>query len=102
MLRRTGHGKSVDWYLLGVLLYECITGKTPYFAKTKEMLYQNILYGNLIIPRYVSEKCKDLLSKLLHRNASKRLGSGPNGAKEIKDHPFFNDINWQDVRDKKI
>lgn len=50
MLKRIGHGKSVDWYLLGVLLYEMLVGIPPYFTNNKEKLFQNIQRGPLLIP----------------------------------------------------
>ena len=54
MLERKGHGKSVDWYLLGVLLYEMLVGKTPYYSTNKEMLLENIKNGDLYLPRDMS------------------------------------------------
>ena len=47
MLRKRGHGKSIDWYLMGVLLYEMLTGVTPYFSTDKDKLFDNILNGKL-------------------------------------------------------
>ena len=61
MLRRTGHGKSVDWHLLGVLLYEMLIGIPPYFTKNREQLFQNIQRGPLLIPSCLSEEAKKLL-----------------------------------------
>jgi serine/threonine protein kinase len=54
MLERKGHGKSVDWYLLGVLLYEMLVGKTPYYSTNKDMLLENIQNGDLYLPRDMS------------------------------------------------
>ena len=54
MLARNGHGKSVDWYLLGVLLYEMIVGKTPYYSPNKQQLLENIENGDLYLPREMS------------------------------------------------
>jgi len=54
MLERKGHGKSVDWYLLGVLLYEMLVGKTPYYSTNKDMLLENIKNGDLYLPRDMS------------------------------------------------
>lgn len=54
MLARKGHGKSVDWYLLGVLLYEMLVGKTPYYSMNKETLLENIEHGELYLPREMS------------------------------------------------
>jgi serine/threonine protein kinase len=54
MLRRKGHGKPVDWYLLGVLLYEMLVGIPPYYSNNKEILYQNIQEGTLQMPKIIS------------------------------------------------
>jgi serine/threonine protein kinase len=94
MLKRQGHGKSVDWYLLGVLLYEMLFGKTPYFSESKEELFHNIKSGKLKISRNLSNDAIDILKCLLNRNPNKRLGAGKGGANLIKSHPFFNDIDW--------
>ena len=62
MLKKTGHGQALDWYLLGVLLYEMTMGVTPYYSNNKETLFNNILYGNLKFPHQVSHELKDLLN----------------------------------------
>jgi len=89
MLKRTGHGKSIDWYLLGVLLYEMLVGIPPYYSNNKEQLYENIQRGPLKLPNFLSEDARSLLISLLNRNPHKRLGAGPNGAEDIKKHIFF-------------
>ena len=61
MLRRSGHGKSVDWYLLGVLLYEMLVGQPPYFCNNKDQLFQNIQKGVLKLPASISNEAKSLL-----------------------------------------
>jgi len=61
MLRRQGHGKSVDWYLLGVLLYEMLVGIPPYYSNNKEQLYQNIQNGALQLPKFLSNEARALL-----------------------------------------
>ena len=100
MLRRVGHGKSVDWYLLGVLLYEMLVGSPPYFSGNKEELFHNIINGPLKLPRSISSEAKNLMVSLLNRNPTKRLGAGPEGAAEIMKHKFFESINWDDVMQK--
>jgi ankyrin repeat protein len=102
MLQKKGHGKAVDWYLLGVLLYEMIIGVTPFFSNSKEEIFYNIENEKLVIPDYVSKEAADLIRKLLERNPSKRLGSSPSDAEEIKKEAFFKDINWNDVYNKTI
>ena len=69
MLRRQGHGKPVDWYLLGVLLYEMLVGIPPYYSNNKEILYQNIQQGTLQMPKMISPEARSLLiavSKILY------------------------------------
>eukprot|EP00347_Sterkiella_histriomuscorum_P015797 403355646 len=102
MLRRAGHGKSVDWYLFGVLIYEMVVGCPPYFSPKKEELFNNIQKGVLKIPASLSEECKNLIVSLLNRNPSKRLGAGPEGCEEIKAHSFFEGMDWKMAKDKKL
>ena len=102
MLKKNGHGKAVDWYLLGVLLYEMLVGVTPYFSNNKEQIFFNIENEELRIPQFVSEDAANLLRKLLERNPEKRIGSSNLDAEEIKRHPYFKDVNWDDIYNKKI
>lgn len=102
MLRRSGHGKSVDWYLLGVLLYEMIVGMPPYFDRNRDKLFENIKRGPLQIPPGMSENAVDLIVKLMNRDPKHRLGSGHRDAEEIKEHPFFDGISWEDAKERKL
>jgi serum/glucocorticoid-regulated kinase 2 len=101
MIRKAGHGKAVDWYLLGVVFYELLTGMPPYYADEKEVLFKNIMNNQLELPEHITPLCKDLLTKLLHKNPLKRLGSH-RGAEEVKEHPYFSDINWLEVYERKL
>jgi serine/threonine protein kinase len=89
MLANNGHGKSVDWYLLGVLLYEMIVGKTPYYSTNKEQLLDNIENGDLFLPRGMSNQAKSIVLQLMDRDPCSRLGSSARDAEVIKEHPFF-------------
>ncbi|EAR83752.4 Serine/Threonine kinase domain protein (macronuclear) [Tetrahymena thermophila SB210] len=102
MLKRRGHGKAVDWYLFGVVMYEMLTGNPPYYANTKEDLFNNIQNAPLALPSYLSQEAKSLLTALLERNPEMRLGCGRNDANEIKNHPFFKSIDWDMVYERKI
>ena len=77
MVRKIGHGQSLDWYLLGVLLYEMIVGVTPYYSSNKDELFDNIVNGKLKLPRNISADVKSLIIQLLNRNPTKRLGNKP-------------------------
>mmetsp|Transcript_17527 Transcript_17527/g.17478 ORF Transcript_17527/g.17478 Transcript_17527/m.17478 type:complete len:510 (+) Transcript_17527:428-1957(+) len=101
MLKRQGHGKAVDWYLLGVLLYEMLVGIPPYFSHNKDQLFHNIQHSILKIPTSLSSDAKSLLKGLLQREPSKRLGSRRD-AEEIKEHHFFYGINWDSVMRREL
>ncbi|EEB09032.1 AGC/AKT protein kinase Gad8 [Schizosaccharomyces japonicus yFS275] len=93
--------KVVDWWTLGVLLYEMIVGLPPFFDDNVNQMYKNIREAPLVFPDFLKdEKAKDLLRRLLERSPEKRLGSG--GAAEIKNHPFFADIDWKKLVAKKL
>jgi len=74
MVRKQGHGKSVDWYLLGVLLFEFLEGIPPYYDHDKETLFNNILNNEIEVPEDVSKEAKDLIRRLLAKDPKKRLG----------------------------
>lgn len=101
MLRRSGHNKTVDWYLLGVLIYEMLVGMPPYFSSNRDELFENIKKAQLKLPKALSEEAKNLITHLLKRDPAKRLGSSTDAA-EIKNHPWFKDLNWQDVLERKL
>ena len=94
-------GKAIDWYLLGILFYEMLVGKTPYIMKRKEDIFYNIDNGELKIPDFVSKEAAELLKKLLEKNPNKRLGGCGRDADEIKQHPYFKDVDWNKVYEKK-
>ena len=102
MLKKQGHGKAVDWYLLGVLFYEMLIGVTPYFALKKEDIFNNIENAELKIPDYISKEAAELLRRLLERDPNKRLGGGIKDAQEIKEHPYFKDVDWDKIYKKEI
>lgn len=90
-----GHGytRVVDWWTLGVLLYEMLTGLPPYYDNDVPKMYKKILQDPLRFPDGFDEDAKDLLVKLLNRDPAKRLGA--NGSAEIKKHPFFSQLSWK-------
>ena len=64
MLRRTGHNRTVDWYLLGVLIYEMLVGVPPYFSSNREELFENIQKAQLKLPRTMSDEAKHLIKSV--------------------------------------
>ncbi|KAM3142373.1 hypothetical protein pb186bvf_005530 [Paramecium bursaria] len=102
MLKRCGHGKSVDWYLLGVVMYELLVGLPPYYANNREELFYNIENAALKIPSYISVEARNLLKSLLQRNPAKRLGSGKGDSDEVKAHQYFDNVDWENVYNRKL
>lgn len=101
MIKKEGHSMNMDWYLLGVVLYEMLDGFPPYYSDDKDILMKSILENDLRIPDQISEEAKDLLTQLLQKSPETRLGFN-NGATEIKAHPWFASINWDDVARKGL
>lgn len=94
LLRGKGYGKEVDWWALGTLIYEMLSGLPPFWDEDEEYMQKKIISAPLKLHKYFSPEAKDLLRKLLNRDPEQRLGTGPNGTENIKTHPWFNEIDW--------
>uniref|UniRef100_A0A3B5LFR0 non-specific serine/threonine protein kinase n=1 Tax=Xiphophorus couchianus TaxID=32473 RepID=A0A3B5LFR0_9TELE len=102
VLEDNDYGRAVDWWGLGVVTYEMMCGRLPFYNQDHEKLFELILMEEIKFPRTLSADAKSLLSGLLIKDPNKRLGGGPDDAKEIMRHSFFGTIDWQDVYDKKV
>uniref|UniRef100_A0A3Q0RRK9 non-specific serine/threonine protein kinase n=1 Tax=Amphilophus citrinellus TaxID=61819 RepID=A0A3Q0RRK9_AMPCI len=102
VLEDNDYGRAVDWWGLGVVTYEMMCGRLPFYNQDHEKLFELILMEDIKFPRTLSADAKSLLSGLLFKDPNKRLGGGPDDAKEIMRHSFFSGIDWQDVYDKKL
>ncbi|XP_072959679.1 serine/threonine-protein kinase AtPK2/AtPK19-like [Typha angustifolia] len=97
-----GHDKAADWWSVGILLFEMLTGKPPFLGGNKEKVQQKIVKGKMKLPAFLSSEAHSLLKGLLHKEASKRLGSGVGGSNEIKNHKWFKSINWRKLEAREI
>jgi serine/threonine protein kinase len=102
VLKGQGHGHAVDWWSLGTLIYEMLTGLPPFYSQNINIMYQKILNGELRFPSYVSADAQSLLEGLLTREPEKRLGSGVDGTSNIKSHSFFGGIDWERLLKREI
>jgi serine/threonine protein kinase len=100
ILAKQPHGKAVDWYTLGALCYEMLTGLPPFYTKDREKLFERIRTAELPYPTYLSPEARSLLEGLLQRDPARRLGS-VGDAEEIKNHPFFAGTDWNAVYEKR-
>ncbi len=102
MISGEGYNQVVDWWSLGTLLYEMLTGLPPFFSTNTSVMYEKIMNAELKFPSHVSPEAKDLLTKLLVRDPSKRIGSSGVGAEEIRTHPFFKTMDWKALFSKQL
>ncbi len=103
VILRQGYGKPVDWWSMGIILYEFLIGCVPFFGETPEELFAHTVNDDVEWPNDedLPIKCeaKDLISALLQQNPRDRLGTG--GAQEVKEHPYFANVDWDSLLRQK-
>nr|XP_024650450.1 ribosomal protein S6 kinase alpha-2 [Macaca nemestrina] len=96
VVNRRGHTQSADWWSFGVLMFEMLTGSLPFQGKDRKETMALILKAKLGMPQFLSGEAQSLLRALFKRNPCNRLGAGIDGVEEIKRHPFFVTIDWNE------
>ncbi|XP_047283214.1 ribosomal protein S6 kinase alpha-1 isoform X1 [Homo sapiens] len=102
VVNRQGHSHSADWWSYGVLMFEMLTGSLPFQGKDRKETMTLILKAKLGMPQFLSTEAQSLLRALFKRNPANRLGSGPDGAEEIKRHVFYSTIDWNKLYRREI
>ena len=97
-----GHGKPVDWWTCGILLYEMIAGIDPFSDDDPMMVYQKILKGKIKFPSGFDSNAKSLIKHLLDQDLTKRYGNLKNGVKDITGHRFFKNFEWNKLLEKDL
>ena len=94
VLLNKGHGKGVDWWTLGILIFETLCGQPPFNDDDPMGIYQQIIQGRIVFPRVVEKDAKSLIKHLLVQDLTKRYGCMVRGAQDVKDHRWFNGLDW--------
>uniref|UniRef100_A0AAQ4QSH7 protein kinase C n=1 Tax=Gasterosteus aculeatus aculeatus TaxID=481459 RepID=A0AAQ4QSH7_GASAC len=96
VLTDTSYTRAVDWWGLGVLIYEMLVGESPFPGDDEEEVFDSIVNDEVRYPRFLSTE------QLLRRNPERRLGSGEKDAEEVKKQPFFRHVDWEALLQKKV
>lgn len=102
IIQSKGHGKAVDWWALGILIYEMLAGYPPFYDENPFGIYQKILAGRIEFPKHFDPLAKDLVRKLLTADRTKRFGCLKDGAEDIKRHKWFKPIDWNKCYNRKL
>ncbi|XP_058209846.1 serine/threonine-protein kinase AtPK2/AtPK19-like [Rhododendron vialii] len=97
-----GHDKAADWWSVGILLFEMLTGKPPFIGGNRQKIQQKIVKDKIKLPAFLSSDAHSLLKGLLQKDPSKRLGNGPQGSDDVKHHKWFKPINWKKLEAREI
>lgn len=97
VIRKKGHGLAVDWWAIGVLIYELVSGNAPFAGDTQEVVFGQILSGRIIYPANISDGAKDIVKRFCMPDQNRRLGTSETEHQGIKDHKWFKGTDWNDV-----
>ncbi|XP_045445525.1 ribosomal protein S6 kinase beta-1 [Melitaea cinxia] len=100
ILTRSGHGKAVDWWSLGALMYDMLIGQPPFTGDNRTKTIEKILKGKLMLPAYLTQDARDLIRRLMKRSETQRLGA--TGAAAVRSHAFFKHVKWDDVFARRL
>ncbi|XP_074657664.1 cAMP-dependent protein kinase catalytic subunit 3-like [Tubulanus polymorphus] len=102
IIQSKGYNKAVDWWALGILIYEMLAGYPPFFDDNPFAIYEKILSGKVEWPKQMDPIAKDLIKRLLVPDRTKRSGNMKNGSEDVKKHRWFKHINWDDVIARRL
>ena len=103
-LQELEYGASVDWWALGVLMYEMMAGQPPFESDNEDDLFESILHDDVLYPVWLSKDAVSILKGFMTKNPSRRLGCvvAHGGEAAIRVHPFFRDMDWAALEQRKV
>ncbi|KAM9434968.1 serine/threonine-protein kinase N1b isoform 1-T1 [Clarias gariepinus] len=102
VLTDTSYTRAVDWWGLGVLIYEMMVGESPFPGDDEEEVFDSIVNDEVRYPRFLSTDAISLMRRLLRRNPERRLGSSEKDAEDVKKQPFFREVDWEALLQRKV
>jgi len=102
IIQSKGHGRAVDWWALGILIFEMLAGYPPFYDENPFGIYQKVLAGRIDCPKHFDVKAKDLIKKLLIHDRAKRWGCLKNGPEDIQKHKWFKGMDWDQVANRQV
>ncbi|CAN9505949.1 unnamed protein product [Ophioblennius macclurei] len=102
VLTDTSYTRAVDWWGLGVLVYEMLVGESPFPGDDEEEVFDSIVNDEVRYPRFLSTEAIGIMRRLLRRNPDRRLGSSEKDAEDVKKQPFFRATDWEALLQKKV
>lgn len=102
ILTQDDYTRAVDWWALGVLIFEMLIGQAPFYGENEDEIFQSIVACKFVLPRFLHPAAASIIKQLMVKNPEARLGSSVDDARAIKAHPFFRGIDWQALLEKKI
>uniref|UniRef100_A0A9J8CGB9 protein kinase C n=1 Tax=Cyprinus carpio carpio TaxID=630221 RepID=A0A9J8CGB9_CYPCA len=102
VLTDTSYTRAVDWWGLGVLIYEMLVGESPFPGDDEEEVFDSIVNDEVRYPRFLSSEAIGIMRRLLRRNPERRLGSSEKDAEDVKKQPFFRTMDWEALLLRKL
>uniref|UniRef100_A0A3B4XYL6 protein kinase C n=1 Tax=Seriola lalandi dorsalis TaxID=1841481 RepID=A0A3B4XYL6_SERLL len=102
VLTETSYTRAVDWWGLGVLIFEMLVGESPFPGDDEEEVFDSIVNDEVRYPRFLSTEAISIMRRLLRRSPERRLGAGERDAEEVKKHLFFRHMDWNGLLAKKV
>lgn len=102
VLTETSYTRAVDWWGLGVLIFEMLVGESPFPGDDEEEVFDSIVNDEVRYPRFLSNDSIALMRRLLRKNPERRLGSSQRDAEDIKKQPFYKDMKWESLLNRKL
>nr|CAB3264914.1 serine/threonine-protein kinase N2-like [Phallusia mammillata] len=102
VLTDTSYTRAVDWWGLGVLIFEMLVGESPFPGDDEEEVFDSIVNDEVRYPRFLSTDAISIMRRLLRRNPERRLGASERDAEDVKRQPFFKKVNWEQLLQKRV